>query len=58
MRSFILTTAAAIIATVSFAAPSQAGYYSDDCEPTCYIKKVRAYDYYGNLVIKKVRICD
>ncbi|HTO31370.1 MAG TPA: hypothetical protein VL202_09355 [Pararhizobium sp.] len=56
MRSFILTTAAALIATVSFVAPSQAG--SDDCGPTCYIKKVRAYDYYGNLVIKKVRICD
>ncbi len=58
MRKFVLTAAAAIVAAVSFAAPSQAGYRSDDCEPTCYIKKVRTYDYYGNLIVKKVRICD
>jgi hypothetical protein len=24
----------------------------------CYVKKVRKYDRYGNLYIKKVRICD
>lgn len=58
MRKFVMTTAAAVIAAVSFAAPSQAGYYNDDCAPSCYIKKIRTYDYYGNLIVKKVRICD
>lgn len=58
MRKFVLTAAATIIAAVSFAAPSQAGYYYDDCKPYCYIKKIRTYDYYGNLVIKKVRVCE
>ena len=55
MRKFVLTAAAALIAATSFAAPSMA---REGCEPQCYVKKVRAYDYYGNLIIKKIRICD
>lgn len=27
-------------------------------EPTCWIKKIRKYDYYGNLVVKRIRVCD
>ena len=23
----------------------------------CWIKKVRKYDYYGNLVVKRIRVC-
>lgn len=58
MRKFVLTAAMAAITAVSFAAPSQAGYYSDDCQPYCFIKKVKAYDYYGNLIVKKIRVCE
>jgi hypothetical protein len=58
MRKFVLTAAVAIIAAASFAAPSQAGYYNDDCQPYCYVKKVRTYDYDGNLIIKKIRVCE
>jgi hypothetical protein len=58
MRKFVLTAAVAIIAAGSFAVPSQAGYYNDDCRPYCRVKKVRTYDYDGNLIIKKVRVCE
>jgi hypothetical protein len=62
MRKFVLTAAIAAITAVSFAAPSQAGYYSDDCQPYCFIQKVKTYDYYydyyGNVVIKKIRVCE
>lgn len=27
-------------------------------EPNCWIKKIRKYDYYGNLVVKRIRVCD
>ena len=35
-------------------------YYEDDYgyEPSCYIKKVKKWDKWGNLHIKKVKICD
>ncbi|WP_377291364.1 hypothetical protein [Rhizobium sp. SG2393] len=23
----------------------------------CFIKKIRKYDYYGNLVVKRIRVC-
>lgn len=58
MRKFVLAAAVAIIAAASFAAPSQAGYYTGDCKPYCYVKKVRTYDYDGNLIVKKVRVCE
>ena len=57
MRKIIVSAAVAIVAAVSFAAPSQAGYYSYDYQPTCFVKKIKSYDYYGNLIVKKVRIC-
>ena len=44
-------------AAVSFAAPSQAGYYSYGYKPHCFIKKVKAYDYYGNVIFKKIKVC-
>ena len=47
----------AIVAAVSFAAPSQAGYYSYGYKQHCFIKKIKSYDYYGNLIIKRVRVC-
>ena len=58
MRKTILSVTVALFAVVSFAAPSQAGYYSDDCQPTCFVRKIKTYDYYGNLVIRKIRICE
>ena len=57
MRKTILSLAIAAVAALSFAAPSQAGYYSYGHKPHCFIKKVKSYDYYGNLVIKKVKVC-
>lgn len=58
MRNLILAAAVAFTAVASFAAPSQAGYYySDDYQPYCFIKKIKSYDYYGNVVIKRVRVC-
>ena len=57
MRKTILSAAIAAVAALSFAAPSQAGYYSYGHKPQCFIKKVKSYDYYGNLVIKKVKVC-
>ena len=57
MRKIIVSATVAIVAAVSFAAPSQAGYYSYGYEPYCVIKKVKSYDYYGNLVIKKIKVC-
>ncbi|KQS98155.1 MULTISPECIES: hypothetical protein [unclassified Rhizobium] len=89
MRKVIISATVAVIAAVSFAAPSQAGgfsigfghghhghhghhhggsvsigfydggYYGGGYyEPSCYIKKVKRWDKWGNLRIKKIRICD
>ena len=57
MRKIIVSAAVALVAAVSFAAPSQATYYSYDYQPTCFVKKIHAYDYYGNLIVKKIRVC-
>ncbi|MFC3075702.1 hypothetical protein [Shinella pollutisoli] len=57
MRKIVVSAAVALVAAVSFAAPSQAGYYSYGYQQHCFVKKVKSYDYYGNLVVKKVRIC-
>ncbi|GAA4182492.1 hypothetical protein [Shinella granuli] len=54
MRKIIVSAA---IAAVSFAAPSQAGYYSYGYKPHCFIKKVKAYDYYGNVIFKTIKVC-
>jgi hypothetical protein len=57
MRKFIVSATIALVAAVSFAAPSQAGYYSYGHKPHCFIKKVKSYDYYGNVIIKKIKVC-
>ena len=57
MRKFIVSATVALGAAVSFAVPSQAGYYSYDYQPTCFIKKIKSYDYYGNIVIKRIKVC-
>ncbi len=57
MRKFFVSAAVAIVAAVSFAAPSQAGYYSYDYQPHCFVKKIKSYDYYGNVIVKKIRVC-
>ena len=57
MRKFIVSAAIAAVAAVSFAAPSQAGYYSYDYQPYCFVKKIKSYDYYGNVIIKKIKVC-
>ncbi|MEW9617052.1 hypothetical protein AB3G45_24905 [Shinella sp. S4-D37] len=57
MRKIIVSATLVLVAAVSFAAPSQAGYYSYGYQPHCFIKKVKSYDYYGNVVIQKIRVC-
>ena len=57
MRNILLAASLALAATLSFAAPSQAGYYSYGHQSYCFVKKVKSYDYYGNLIIKHVRVC-
>jgi hypothetical protein len=57
MRKIVLSTVIAAFAALSFAAPSHAGYYSYDYQPVCHIKKIKTWDHYGNLVIKKVKVC-
>lgn len=57
MRNLILSAAVALVAAASFAAPSEAGYYSYGYKQHCVVKKVKSYDYYGNLVVKRVRVC-
>ena len=66
MRKFIMSATLATFAALSFAAPSQAGYYGGHYgggyyggyyAPYCFIKKIRTYDYYGNLYIKRIRVC-
>ena len=57
MRKFVVSATVALVAAVSFAAPSQAGYYSYGYEPYCFIKKIKSYDYYGNVIIKRIKVC-
>ena len=57
MRKIIVSAAVALVAAVSFAAPSQACYYSYDYQPYCFVKKIKSYDYYGNVIVKKIRVC-
>jgi hypothetical protein len=57
MRNLLLAAAVAFTAVASFAAPSQAGSYSYGYEPYCVVKKIKTYDYYGNLIVKRVRVC-
>ena len=57
MRKFIVSATVALVAAISFAAPSQAGSYSYDYQPYCFIKKIKSYDYYGNVVIKRIKVC-
>ena len=57
MRKIIVSAAVALVAAVSFAAPSQAGYYSYDYQPYCFVKKIKSYEYYGNVIVKKIRVC-
>ena len=57
MRKIIVSATVALVAAVSFAAPSQAGYYGYGYKPACFVKKVASYDHYGNRVVKKIRVC-
>jgi len=77
MKTFIIGSLAALVATVSLASTADAGwrwrhhggwrhhnhwgvvvvsprYYGD----YCFVKKVKRYDDWGNVYIKRVRICD
>ncbi|WP_275782903.1 hypothetical protein [Pararhizobium gei] len=85
MRKIIISATVAIIAAVSFAAPSYAGhknhhhhhgyhgnpfggfsvgfynsgyYGGGHYEPSCYVKKVKRWDKWGNLYFKKIKFCD
>ncbi len=42
-----------------YSQPQRRHYYKKTYyEPTCWIKKIRKYDDYGNLVVKRIRVCD
>jgi hypothetical protein len=79
MTKIILASTAAILATLSLASTTEAGwrhrnhfgldividagprYIVDDYgydEPDCYVPKVKKINRYGELVIKKVQVCD
>ncbi|MCD1264295.1 hypothetical protein B5M44_25070 [Shinella sumterensis] len=59
MRKTIVSATIAFVAAVSFAAPSYACYDSYGYEqPQCFIKKVKSYDYYGDVVIRKIKVCN
>jgi hypothetical protein len=59
MRKIIVSAAIAAVAVVSFAASSQARCYSSyDETPHCFVKKVKAYDDYGNVVFRKITVCN
>lgn len=57
MRKIVVSAAIAAVAAISFAAPSEAGDYGYGYKPACFVKKVASYDHYGNLVVKKIRVC-
>lgn len=59
MRKIITAAAIAAVAAFASAAPVAAGDdgYHDAYRPTCFMKKIRAYDSYGYLVVKRIRIC-
>ena len=57
MRNILLITAVALASVSSFAAPSQAGSYSYGYQPHCFVKKIKSYDFYGNVIIKHIKIC-
>nr|WP_298098424.1 hypothetical protein [uncultured Shinella sp.] len=37
---------------------SQVTFYDDDYGYDCFWKKVKQYDKWGNLIIRKVRVCE
>lgn len=70
MSRLLPSLALAAVALLAVTSPSLAAY--QDCSsvasyqqvsdgygrvPTCWVKKVRSYDAYGNVVVKKVRLC-
>lgn len=74
MRKFILSAVVATVAAVSFAAPSQAGFYIgfgghgwgghhgyvshyDGHYRHCFWKKIKRYNKWGHLVVKRVKVC-
>ena len=66
MRKFILSAVVAIAAALSFAAPSQAagpygGSYGHGWDGHhhrhCHWKKIKRYNKWGHVVIKRVRVC-
>jgi hypothetical protein len=58
MRKTTVSATIALVAAVSFAAPSYACDDSYGYEPQCFIKKVKSYDYYGDVVIRKIKVCN
>ncbi|MEW9615580.1 hypothetical protein AB3G45_17325 [Shinella sp. S4-D37] len=57
MRNLLLAAAIAFTAVAGFAGPSEAGYDSYGYQPACFVKKIKTYDYYGNPIVKRVRVC-
>ena len=45
---------AAAVRSTSLVQPAT-HYYGH--KPHCFYKKIKKYDYYGNLIIKKVKVC-
>ena len=72
MKTMIIGAAAALIATVSLVPTAEAGWrhhrphhqnrhhhgmYIYNHHNTCFIKKVKHYDDWGNVYIKRIKVC-
>lgn len=73
IKTMIIGAAAALVATVSLASTAEAhwrkhhhhhrhhghhhGYYVYKHHNYCFIKKVKRYDDWGNVYIKRIRVC-
>lgn len=72
MRRVVVAAVLAASSLLLAVTPSAAGYLPVNCHPddgfvqvadgyghvpTCWVKKIRSYDDYGNLIVKKVRVC-
>lgn len=57
MRGSFFATALAMVLALAFGTAAKAQNYSYGCKPSCVVKTVKTYGAYGNVFLKKVRIC-
>ncbi|WDZ78484.1 hypothetical protein PWG15_08375 [Ensifer adhaerens] len=57
MRGLFFAMALATVLSLAFGTAAKAQNYSYGCKPSCVLKTVKTYGAYGNVTMKKVRIC-